>query len=117
MKAWRYGSKITGFETTLRRNGRQCDLCAPRRPRRLPNAIWIALWDKRPTLSDGSLAWPLSARAKQYAGNVDATVKGITLTVDKDIVGGPVARLLTPQVHLHRQDTAVHANLVRMNRR
>jgi hypothetical protein len=74
-----------------------------------PNAIWIALWDKRPTLSDGSLVWPLSARAKQYAGNVSATVKGITLTVDKDIVGGPVARLPTRQVHVHRQDTAVHA--------
>jgi len=74
-----------------------------------PNAIWIALWDKRPTLSDGSLVWPLSARAKQYAGNVNATYKGITLTVDKDIVGGPVARLLTRPMHLHRQGTAVPA--------
>ncbi|HXT90542.1 MAG TPA: glycoside hydrolase domain-containing protein [Trebonia sp.] len=63
-----------------------------------PDAIWIALWDGKPTLKDGRLVWPLSARAKQYAGNVNATVKGITLTVDKDIVGGPVARLLTLQV-------------------
>ena len=31
-------------------------------------------------------------RAKQYAGNVNATVGGITLNIDKDIVGGPLAR-------------------------
>lgn len=56
-----------------------------------PNAVWFALWDKKATLSDGNLSWPVSMRDKQYAGNVSATVGGITLNVDKDIVGGPVA--------------------------
>jgi hypothetical protein len=56
-----------------------------------PDAVWIALWDNSPTLSDGDLAWPLSDRAKQYSGGVNATVGGITLNIDKDIIGGPVA--------------------------
>lgn len=56
-----------------------------------PDAIWFALWDNDPTLSDGSLSWPLTERSKQYAGNVSATIRGITLNVDKDIVGGPLA--------------------------
>ncbi|MGH3281379.1 MAG: DUF1906 domain-containing protein, partial [Trebonia sp.] len=63
-----------------------------------PDAVWFALWDRKATLSDGNLPWPVSMRAKQYAGNVSATVGGITLTVDKDIVEGPVARLLTVRV-------------------
>jgi hypothetical protein len=58
-----------------------------------PDAVWIALWDGNPSLSDGSLAWPLSDRSKQYAGNLNATVGGITLNIDKDIVGGQMARL------------------------
>jgi hypothetical protein len=58
-----------------------------------PDAIWIALWDGIPSLADGSLTWPLSDRSKQYAGNVNATVGGFALTIDKDIVGGPMARL------------------------
>jgi Domain of unknown function (DUF1906) len=56
-----------------------------------PDAIWIALWDNNPTLSDGTLAWPLCDRSKQYSGNVNETISGITLNIDKDIVGGLVA--------------------------
>jgi Domain of unknown function (DUF1906) len=56
-----------------------------------PDAIWIALWDDNPTLSDGTLAWPLCDRSKQYSGNVNETISGITLNIDKDIVGGLVA--------------------------
>ena len=56
-----------------------------------PDAIWIAQWDDYPSLRDGTLAWPLSDRSKQYAGNVYVTVNGITQFVDKDIVGGPLA--------------------------
>jgi hypothetical protein len=63
-----------------------------------PDAIWIALWDDNPSLSDGNLSWPPSERSKQYAGNVTATVGGITLYIDKDIVGGPVATLFTVRV-------------------
>jgi hypothetical protein len=56
-----------------------------------PQAIWIALWDNKPSLIDGTLAWPLAARSKQYAGIVNQTIGGITLNIDKDVVGGPVA--------------------------
>jgi hypothetical protein len=57
-----------------------------------PQAIWIALWDNVASLDDGTLAWSLSHRAKQFAGNITDTVGGITLDIDKDIVGGPLAR-------------------------
>jgi hypothetical protein len=57
-----------------------------------PDAIWFALWDNVATLSDGTLDWPLTDRSKQYLGNVNRTIGGITLDIDKDIVGGPVAR-------------------------
>jgi hypothetical protein len=56
-----------------------------------PDAVWIALWDNNPTLSDGNLEWPVTDRAKQYSGGINATVGGITLNIDKDIVGGPMA--------------------------
>jgi Rv2525c-like, glycoside hydrolase-like domain len=57
-----------------------------------PDAIWIALWDGVPSLSGDPLAWPLTERSKQYSGSVNVTVGGITLNIDKDVVGGPVAR-------------------------
>jgi hypothetical protein len=57
-----------------------------------PDALWIALWDNNPTLSDGSLNWALDERSKQYWGNTTGTVGGITLNIDNDIVGGPLAR-------------------------
>ena len=58
-----------------------------------PSAIWIALWDKVASLNDGTLTWPLSARTKQYQGSVNATIGGVTLNIDRDIVGGPLAHL------------------------
>jgi hypothetical protein len=57
-----------------------------------PDAIWVALWDGVPSLAGDRVAWPLTERSKQYSGNVRATVGGITLNIDKDVVGGPVAR-------------------------
>jgi hypothetical protein len=57
-----------------------------------PDAIWIALWDGRATLDDGTLDWPIGDRAKQYEGNLYGTVGGITLSIDKDVVAGPLAR-------------------------
>jgi glycoside hydrolase-like protein len=57
-----------------------------------PDALWIASWDGVATLSDGSLGWPLDERSKQYWGNATGTVGGITLSIDEDIVGGPMAR-------------------------
>ena len=57
-----------------------------------PDAIWIALWDDVATLNDGTLTWPLDERSKQYWGNATGTVGGITLSIDDDLVGGPMAR-------------------------
>jgi hypothetical protein len=57
-----------------------------------PTALWIALWDNKASLSFGSLAWPLTDRNKQYAGNVTQTIGGYQLNIDQDFVGGPVAR-------------------------
>jgi hypothetical protein len=57
-----------------------------------PDAIWIALWDGKATLDDGTLDWPIGDREKQYAGNLYGTVGGITLSIDRDIVAGPMAR-------------------------
>jgi Rv2525c-like, glycoside hydrolase-like domain len=57
-----------------------------------PQAVWIALWDNQATLQDGTLAWPTAARDKQYAGNVNVSIGGYPLNIDKDYVGGPVAR-------------------------
>jgi hypothetical protein len=57
-----------------------------------PRAVWIALWDDKATLQDGNLAWPVTARDKQYSGNVNASISGYKLNIDKDYVGGPVAR-------------------------
>ncbi|HEY0935699.1 MAG TPA: DUF1906 domain-containing protein, partial [Trebonia sp.] len=57
-----------------------------------PNAIWIAQWDNVASLIDGTLAWPLTDRSKQYGGPANVTVGGITLNIDRDFVGGPVAR-------------------------
>jgi hypothetical protein len=69
-----------------------------------PTAIWIALWDNKSTLSDGNLTWPMSNRTKQYAGNVNETMGGVTLNIDKDIVGSLVAHLRTaPQDSRRRQ--------------
>jgi hypothetical protein len=56
-----------------------------------PDAVWIALWDGKATLDDGTLDWPLADRAKQYAGNLYETVGGITLSIDRDLVAAPLA--------------------------
>ena len=61
-----------------------------------PDAVWIALWDNTPSLTDGTLCWPLTDRTKQYQGGVNTTIGGITMNIDKDIVGGPVAHLPQP---------------------
>jgi hypothetical protein len=58
-----------------------------------PDAIWFAKWDLTPTLQfPTTLIWPLSDRVKQYAGNAREIIGGTTIEIDKDLVGGPVAR-------------------------
>ena len=64
-----------------------------------PDAVWIALWDNKPSLADGSLAWPRSDRDKQYAGNVYGIFGGITLSIDKDVVAGPVGTVYRGRVN------------------
>jgi Domain of unknown function (DUF1906) len=58
-----------------------------------PNAVWYALWDNHARVTDADTdAWPTTRRNKQYAGPANVTVGGVTLNVDLDYVGGPVAR-------------------------
>jgi hypothetical protein len=58
----------------------------------VPDAVWVALWDGKPSLALGDTAWSQANMNKQYEGNVNRTVGGIRLNIDQDIVGGPVAR-------------------------
>ena len=63
-----------------------------------PDAIWIALWDGKPTLDDGTLDWPIGDREKQHAGNLRAAVGGITLSIDRDQTGQTGSREV-PSAH------------------
>jgi Domain of unknown function (DUF1906) len=58
----------------------------------VPEAIWFAHWDNQATLSDGTLVWPPRDRDKQYQAPRNRTVGGITLNIDGDVAGGPLAR-------------------------
>jgi hypothetical protein len=59
-----------------------------------PDAVWVAQWDGRRSLTFGDLplAWPLAYRSKQYTGNVWQTIGHYRENVDLDLVGGPLAR-------------------------
>ncbi len=61
-----------------------------------PQAIWFALWDNDRNLTGapvlGPRPWSISDRVKQYAGGHNQKIGGITLNIDSDWVGGPVAR-------------------------
>ena len=61
-----------------------------------PQCIWIGLWDHRENLSGSPYlnrsAWPLADRSKQFSGPHRLKVGGITLTIDSDLVDGPVVR-------------------------
>jgi hypothetical protein len=57
-----------------------------------PQAIWYAQWDDHAVLTDGPRDWPLATRSKQYIGPRNVTVRGVTMNVDSDLVGGPTAR-------------------------
>ncbi|HET7822815.1 MAG TPA: glycoside hydrolase domain-containing protein [Ornithinibacter sp.] len=60
-----------------------------------PDAVWMARWDDLATLT----GWPTAAdtrwaewqRAKQYRGDHVETWGGVSLTVDSDVIKGPVA--------------------------
>ena len=61
-----------------------------------PTAIWFALWDNAVNLTGSpymtSAVWSNADRSKQYAGPSVVTVGGISLDIDSDLVGGPVAQ-------------------------
>lgn len=64
--------------------------------RELPDALWYARWDGRATTSgDGALPdgmWE-GRRVHQHAGNVKETYGGVTVTIDRNVLAGPVAVL------------------------
>jgi hypothetical protein len=61
-----------------------------------PQAIWFALWDNRRNLADTqvlkSQPWEITDRVKQYAGGHVQKVGGVSLDIDSDLIGGPIAR-------------------------
>ncbi|WP_436737714.1 DUF1906 domain-containing protein [Streptomyces sp. BBFR102] len=65
--------------------------------RDLPAAIWFARWQQRPDLWGEPVlardAWAPDARVHQYTGNVTETHGGSTLTIDRNQVSAPVARI------------------------
>jgi hypothetical protein len=61
-----------------------------------PQAIWFALWDNRRNLADTqvlkSQPWEITDRVKQYAGGHWQKIDGVSLDIDSDLIGGPIAR-------------------------
>jgi hypothetical protein len=68
----------------------------PRLPRL--DAVWIAAWNNIPNL-DGfgppcalsDSVWPYHQRIHQYQGGHDESYGGVTITIDRDAVDGPLA--------------------------
>ncbi|MFG3224072.1 DUF1906 domain-containing protein [Kitasatospora sp. NPDC048194] len=60
----------------------------------MPDAIWYARWDGRPT-TDGQAGLPddlwAAHRIHQYRGSADETYGGVTLNIDRDQLDGLVA--------------------------
>jgi uncharacterized protein YraI len=60
-----------------------------------PDAVWVARWDDVATLTGwptaGDTLWAEWQRAKQYRGDHVETWGGVSLSIDSDIIKGPVA--------------------------
>jgi Domain of unknown function (DUF1906) len=60
-----------------------------------PQAIWFAFWDNSTNMSGSpylnASVWPVADRSKQYAGNQNVSVGGISLNIDQDWVASAVA--------------------------
>ncbi len=60
-----------------------------------PDAVWMARWDGVATLTGwptaGNTLWAEWQRAKQYRGDHVETWGGVSLSVDSDVIKGPVA--------------------------
>jgi outer membrane biosynthesis protein TonB len=74
-----------------------------------PQAIWLALWDNSTNLSGSpylnASVWPVADRSKQYAGNQNVSVGGISLNIDEDWVDSAVAAGLPELTHPHRMNS------------
>ncbi len=72
-------------------------------PMAVPQAVWFALWDNARNLTGTPYltpsVWPVATRSKQYAGNQVVEVGGISLSIDADLVAGPVVRGGRPVTH------------------
>ena len=72
-------------------------------PMAVPQAVWFALWDNARNLTGTPYltpsVWPVATRSKQYAGNQVVEVGGISLSIDADLVAGPVVRGARPVTH------------------
>jgi hypothetical protein len=71
-----------------------------------PQAIWFAFWDNSTNLSGSpylnASVWPVADRSKQYEGNQNVSVGGISLNIDADWVASAVATGLPDLTHPHR---------------
>ncbi|RKT09774.1 uncharacterized protein DUF1906 [Streptomyces sp. 1114.5] len=85
----------SGFYSSM--NSGIADLVAAVRAGRspVPDAIWYARWDGRPTTTGQAGLpddlWTGHQRIHQYRGSADETYGGVTLNVDRDQLDGPVA--------------------------
>ncbi|MFD4985982.1 glycoside hydrolase domain-containing protein [Streptomyces sp. NPDC058374] len=63
----------------------------------LPVAVWFARWQEKADLWGEPVlardAWAPDGRVHQYTGNVQETHGGSTLTIDRNLVSAPVARI------------------------
>ncbi|MBD0736160.1 hypothetical protein BGM09_23870 [Streptomyces sp. CBMA29] len=63
----------------------------------LPGAIWYARWGVAPTLTAEPVlrpsAWASHSRIHQYTGAVTETYGGHKLSIDRDLIDAPVAKL------------------------
>jgi hypothetical protein len=60
----------------------------------LPDALWIARWDNKPTVQDTAVpngVWTPHQRIKQFAGAHKESHGGVALNIDQDYMDGPVA--------------------------
>jgi uncharacterized protein YraI len=60
-----------------------------------PDAVWMARWDGKASLTGWPTApdshWSVWQRAKQYRGDHNETWGGVTINIDSDVLKGPVA--------------------------
>jgi hypothetical protein len=68
-----------------------------------PDAIWLARWDAKPSITDGFTTtaaawWSVHQRVKQYQGDHNETYGAVTLDIDTDWLDAPVATVVRPYV-------------------